>query len=115
MGIRLERALKYKDDYRYPFACDFYIPEKDLFIQSSWTHGKRPYHEPFDENNSKHVNVLEEWKNKAKKKAFYNSAIKTWTISDVKKRKTAKEINYLEIFKLSELECYLSKLNGVSK
>ena len=35
---------QYKCD-RYPFACDFYIPSIDTFIecQYSWTHGYHPY------------------------------------------------------------------------
>ena len=35
---------QYKDD-RYPFACDFYIPSLDLFIECNyhWTHGGKPY------------------------------------------------------------------------
>lgn len=36
---------QYKDEKRYPFYCDFYIPELDYFIELNgiWTHGKHPY------------------------------------------------------------------------
>ena len=39
-----EVKRQYKSDV-YPFACDFYIPEIDLYIeyQGMWTHGKEPY------------------------------------------------------------------------
>ena len=35
---------QYKDD-RYPFACNFYIPSLDLFIECNyhWTYGGKPY------------------------------------------------------------------------
>lgn len=36
---------QYKDEVRYPYCCDFYIVEDDLFIElnAHWTHGSRPY------------------------------------------------------------------------
>lgn len=91
---------QYKDE-RYPFACDFYIPEEDLFIECNftWTHGK----ESFDENNEIHLNKLNKWKSKNTK--YYQEAIKTWTGRDVLKRNTAleNELNYIEIFKFEDL------------
>ena len=35
---------QYKDE-RYPFACDFYIPSLDLYIECNyhWTHGGHPF------------------------------------------------------------------------
>lgn len=34
----------YKNE-SYPFLCDFYIPEKDLYIECNyhWTHGGHPF------------------------------------------------------------------------
>lgn len=34
---------------KYPFSCDFYIEELDLYIeyQGFWSHGPQEYHEPF--------------------------------------------------------------------
>ena len=31
---------QYRDENRYPFNCDFYIPNEDLFIEFNgyWTH-----------------------------------------------------------------------------
>ncbi|MBO5004253.1 MAG: hypothetical protein J6D03_03185, partial [Clostridia bacterium] len=36
---------QYRDNIRYPWCCDFYIPSKDLFIECNygWTHGGHPY------------------------------------------------------------------------
>lgn len=36
---------QYRDNERYPYNCDFYIPSLDLFIefQGYYTHGKHPY------------------------------------------------------------------------
>ena len=89
--------ILYKRQYKsevYPFNCDFYIPKYDLYIeiQGSWTHGGHPY------NKEKDKEKLEYWKSKQTK--FYNNAIETWTIRDVKKREAAQlnKLNYLEIF-----------------
>ena len=80
----------------YPFNCDFYIKSLDLYIEinGSWTHGGHP----FDENNQEDIIRLNEMK--SKNTQYYNNAIKTWTIRDVKKRNMAKQnnLNYLEIF-----------------
>ena len=88
---------QYKDD-RYPFYCDFYILEDDLFIElnAHWTHGGKPYN-PDDEECQKQ---LREWQEKAKTSQFYRNAIDTWTVRDVKKRQCAKErnLNYKVIY-----------------
>lgn len=94
----------------YPFACDFYIISEDLYIEYNgmWTHGHTPY------IGSKENEIqLEEWKQKAVTSDYYKSAIITWTISDVKKRNTAKTngLNYIELWDLNDVERYVSKLN----
>lgn len=89
----------YKSDL-YPYCCDFYITEKNLYIELNlhWTHGGMPYNPRL----KKHKEQLELWKSKNTK--FYNNAIETWTVRDVKKRNIAKEnnLNYLEIFDKNE-------------
>ena len=89
--------IEYKRQYRskeYPFNCDFYLPKYDLYIeiQASWTHGGHPFNKEADKY------VLETWK--SKNTDYYNNAIETWTVRDVKKREIAKlgGLNYLEIF-----------------
>lgn len=93
------KNIKFQTQYKsdlYPFSCDFYIEELDLYIeiQASWTHGEHPYDPEVDES------VLKIWGEKSKKSKFYANAIDVWTIRDVKKRQIAKQNNlrYLEIF-----------------
>ena len=92
---------QYKDKERYPYCCDFYIPENDLFIECNfhWTHGKHAY----NKESIKDQVILERWKSKNTR--YYDNAIKTWTIRDVEKRNTAikNNLNYIEIFNINEL------------
>ena len=83
----------YRDEKRYPFNCDVYIPSKDLFIEFhfGFAHGS----EPFDLNNQKHLQEIERCKIKqnetrfdGKKKKSYAEKIKVWTESDPLKLKT---------------------------
>lgn len=95
---------------KYPFSCDFYIPEKELYIefQGTWTHGSHP----FDSSSEEDLKKLEKWKEKNSK--FYNNAIDTWTRRDVAKREIAKKnsINYIEFWSISEI---VDWLNSISK
>ena len=87
-----ENNISYIRQYKseqYPFCCDFYFPEKDLYfeINGHWSHGLHP----FDENNEDDKRKVGTWKQKGTE--YYNNAIKTWTIADPLKVKTAKENN----------------------
>lgn len=86
---------QYKSE-KYPYRCDFYFPEHDLYVevQGSWTHGGHPYNSDCPED----VQKIKEWK--SKHTDFYNNAIETWTQRDVQKRKTAykNHLKYLEVF-----------------
>lgn len=102
--------MEYRSE-KYPFACDFYIPEKDLYIefQGIWTHGGKPY----DENDIEDVKLLEEWKEKAKTSDFYANAIEVWTVMDPFKRQFAKQnnLNFLEFFSFNDfMEWYNDQL-----
>ena len=92
---------QYKSDV-YPFNCDFYIPSLDLYIecQYGWTHGGKP----FEGTESDNI-IIENWK--SKNTEYYNNAIETWTVRDVKKRTTAlqNKLNYIEIWNINELLC----------
>lgn len=104
----LEYFVDVKRQYRsivYPFACDYYLPEYDLYIelQGYPSHGGHP----FNPDNLKDIAKLERWKIKAQelnfkgeKKNQYANFIQVWTVDDPLKRKTAKEnnLNFLEIF-----------------
>lgn len=109
----------YMDKNRYPFKCDFYIPSFDLFIEYNgyWTHGS----EPFDKNNIKHLEIIEEWKKKAKlnnykndgsKKNQYLIAINVWTIRDPLKLETFKKnnLNYKIFYTEKEFDEWLSSM-----
>lgn len=96
-------------DERYPYKCDFYIPEYDLFIElnAHWTHGTCI----FDQNNDFCKRQLNKWQEKAKISQYYKNAINTWTKLDVKKYQCAKDnnLNYINFYgnQLSELLEYL--------
>ena len=78
-------------DPRYPFACDFYDPDTDTFIELnlSWVHGP----EPFDPKNSLHRELLEKWIEKSKKSKYFEIAVKVWTDLDPKKVEISKNNN----------------------
>ena len=101
---------QYKDKERYPFFCDFYIPELDLFLElnGTWTHGKHP----FNINSKEDISILNTWKEKSKEHPFYLSAIETWTIRDVKKRNKAKEenLNFHEFWNIEETKQFIDEL-----
>lgn len=91
---------QYKSE-KYPFNCDFYIPELDLYIefQGTWTHGKHPFSESVED-----LETLDKWKTESITSEFYKNAIEVWTIKDVEKRKIALQnnINLLEFFTIDE-------------
>ena len=68
----------------YPYACDFYIPSLNLYIECNytWTHGEHPYNENIVEDAEK----LILWKNKSETSDYYKNAIYTWTDLDVRKQ-----------------------------
>lgn len=84
---------------RYPFNCDFYVEDLDVFIEINafYTHGTHPF-DPSSKEDLKRLAALEESKK--------DCAIQVWTgkdttkASDPLKRKIAKEnnLNFLEIF-----------------
>ena len=75
---------QYKSDV-YPFNCDFYVKDIDLYIECNfhWTHGFHKFDIKKDEE------TLKKWLEKAKTSKFYKNAINTWTVRDVDKRQTA--------------------------
>lgn len=103
-------VIRQHKESRYPYHCDFYIPELDMFIelQGSWTHGKHPY----NSNSIKDQVILEQWKERSEEHPFYKTAIKVWTEGDVKKRNCAKEhnLNYIELFSKEDINLFLIKL-----
>ena len=111
-----QHNIKYIREYvseLYPTKCDFYLPDYDIYIeiQGYWSHGSdgflktKPH--PLNYNNELDMVQFNRWKEKAKTSYHYKCAIKTWTITDVKKRLIAKEnnLNYLEVFSVKFDEC----------
>jgi len=90
----------------YPFACDFYIPSLDLYIECNyhWTHGGKIY-----EGTEEDDKILQQWKDKHTE--YYDNAIKTWTYYDVKKNEIARNnnINYKIFWNINELKDWLLK------
>lgn len=114
--VDVVRQYKSKE---YPWSCDFYIPSIDLYIEFNchWTHGDHPYDHIIDEEK---INVWTCKMNEGHK--YYKKAINTYTITDVKKRETAKQnrLNWIEFFSyvikrdddriLNEIESYVNSI-----
>ena len=87
---------QYRDDIRYPYSCDFYDKERDLFIEinGTWTHGSHWYNEELDRN------VVDVCQKKAETSDYYKRALDTFTKRDVEKRETAKnnKLNYVTLW-----------------
>ena len=103
-----------KRQYRselYPFNCDFYIPNLDLYIEynGTWTHGEHPY----NPNNIEDQNKVQQWIDKDTD--FYRNAIDVWTIRDINKRNKAKEnnLNYIEFWNIKEVKEWVVKNHSV--
>lgn len=91
---------EYKDHERYPYFCDLYIKDFDLFIelQLFYTHGPHPY-----TGSEEDLNFVNKLKLKNTDSAW--STIDVWTRRDVSKRNIAlqNKLNFLEIY-TSDLE-----------
>lgn len=94
---------QYCDEERYSFAVDFYIPERDLFIElnGSWSHG-RHWYEADREMDQK---TMQTWRKKGVESQYYRTALETWTERDVRKRAAAREaqLNYVTLWDGSEV------------
>ena len=94
----------YCNDLRYPFECDFYIPNLDLFIeyQGYPSHGGEPFSNLPHQNDK--INKWKSYYNKSNHKRNYNDWINVWTIKDPLKRKTAKDnnLNWIEFFNMKQ-------------
>jgi len=110
LSEKFDVIRQYKSE-QYPFACDFYIPSLDLYIEfkGSWTHGGCIY-----ENNEQCDKQLEDWKEKAKTSKFYENAIYSWTDLDVRKIEYVKKnnLNYLEFYSLEEFLLWMDEIDG---
>ncbi len=99
LNVLIERQKR--DPVRFPFNCDFYFPNYDLFVDfhGTWLHGG----EKFDKNNKDHIEKIKLWQNKASKKnkkSLWDNAIYTWTDLDIRK------YNYAEKYNLNYMTFY---------
>ena len=89
---------QYRDEKRYPFAVDFYIPERDLFIElnGSWLHGGHWY----EADREMDQRTVQTWLKKGKKSKYYRVALETWIKRDVRKREAARkaQLNYVTLW-----------------
>jgi hypothetical protein len=98
----------------YPYDCDFYIPEQDLYIETNffWTHGihNKKVLGAFNKENLEHIAVLEKWKQK--NTFFYKQAIYTWTDLDVRKLECFKKnnLNYKIFYTMEEFNNWYSTI-----
>lgn len=101
---------QYKDKNRYPYFCDFYIPELDYFIelQGYYTHGKHP----FDPNSNEDLQLIEYYK---KKYGEDCQPITIWSIKDVEKRECAKRnnLNFKEVWSVEDGKNFVNDLYDV--
>lgn len=114
----LENALKDHEityikqyrDQRYPYNCDFYLPDTDTFIEINgfWMHGGHW----FDPNSKEDQQRLQLWTSKINRSSLYASAITNWTISDLAKRDCAIEnnLNYVVLWTLDDIHNYIATL-----
>ena len=119
---KIPSVIRQYQDYRYSWSdklnrihhylCDFYIPELDLFIEFNGfpCHGPHSYNPDSKEDQE----LVEKWKLRYKngKHPLYKRMINGWTISDVKKRKIAKEnnLNYYEFWTLEKAKKFIDNL-----
>ena len=108
---------QYNKDIRYPWRCDFYIPEFDCFIEYNGFQSHGPH--AYDKNSKEDQLLVEKWKEKYNngEHPLYKKMIEGWTIYDVKKRKTAKEnnLNFYEFWDLNDAKKFIDSLWNIIK
>lgn len=100
-----------KRQYRsevYPFACDFYILSRDMYIELNghWSHADHWY----DDSSEEDKKLAQLWKDRGT--LYYQHNLRVWTQRDVLKRQTAQEhhLNYVVFWydTLEDVELWLS-------
>lgn len=114
LDILQQKFNKVHYQYRsnlYPFNCDFYIEDLDLFIELNfhWTHGNGQYCN--DEQWC--IEQLNNWKEKAKTSKFYERAIYVWTDLDVRKRQCAidNKLNWVVFYDTNQIDAWLKQFD----
>lgn len=106
---------QYNKDNRYPWKCDFYIPNLDCFIEYNGfqSHGPHPYNPKSIEDQI----ILKRWKGRYNngEHPLYKRMIEGWTIRDVEKRNKAKEenLNFHEFWNLKDAKEFIDNLKSI--
>lgn len=108
----IENGIVYESQYnldsRYPYFCDFYLPEKDAFVEINGfvTHGGHW----FDSTSAKDISIVDAWKSKMNEHELYRKCIEVWTISDVEKRNCAKKnnLNYIVLWTKDDITNWIN-------
>ena len=91
-----------KVDDRYPYAVDFYIKSRDLFIELNGDKAHNTHW--FDANSKRDLQIVNSYyenmvriESETGKKSRYRKYIETWTVKDLEKRQCAEKhkLNYL--------------------
>ena len=94
----------YNSDPRYPFHVDFYVPERDLFLELNinWTHGFSWYDPSSKEDLDKRSYI---------EKKYPKWCPMAWWTSDVQKREFAKKnnLNYVVLWNSKDIEEWFLK------
>lgn len=104
----IKYIINYKDSIRYPWKCDLYLPDMDIFIEihGYWAHNDHF----FDANNLDDLKIVENWKNK--NNDSYDTAITIWTKTDIDKRNYAinHNLNYVVSWNKEDIYNYINTL-----
>lgn len=104
--LNIQYIQEYKDEL-YPYFCDFYLPEYNMYIELNG-HFVHQTH-LFDKDNHEDMNTLNKYKDLAKTSSFYDKVIHIWTVVDVEKYKVAKEnnLNYILLWSVEDINKFL--------
>ena len=98
---------EYDKDLRYPYYCDFYLPDSDIFVEINgyWMHNNHW----FNENSIEDLNTLKSWKKQAKTSTRMRAAINVWTKLDIEKRNCAKDnkLNYVVLWTIEDIQNWI--------
>jgi len=103
-SLDISYEKQYNSDTRYPYLCDFYLPDTDTFIEINgyWSHNDHW----FDSNSDVDKNKLDLWISKANAgHAQYKNAINVWTVRNIQKRDIAikNNLNYIVLWKFDDM------------
>ena len=92
---------QFKDNERYPFNCDIYIPSLDLFIeyQGSEFHGKKPY-----EGTEEDLLKIKEWKKRGDEVCKQENKKSSRNIAK------QNNLNFIEFWNIKQVEEWLQTI-----